>query len=108
MIDLPVTCCHSLRQPWREYFILVAVTCVPMHFLALCLISWATITSDFVPELTHSGFALRAAPRATPGKNALFLDSTTVAESLVQACISFRLQLSCDQYASTFASWKRR
>ena len=48
-----------------------------------------TITSWFKAELTHSGFALRAAPGAALGKNALFLDPTTVAESLVRTYISF-------------------
>jgi len=53
------------------------------------LISLPAITSWFKVELAHSGFALRAAPSAAPGKNALFLGPTTVAERLVRACVPF-------------------
>jgi len=72
------------------------------------LISLLAITSDHVPELTHSGFALRAARGAALGKNALLLGPTTVDERLVRTCMPFRLPLFCDQFTSTFASCKTR
>ena len=33
-INLPVTCCRSLCQSWREYLILAPETFVPVYFLA--------------------------------------------------------------------------
>ena len=53
------------------------------------LIFLPAIISWFTVKLAHSGFALRAAPKAAFGKNAWLLGSTTVAESLVRTYISF-------------------
>lgn len=40
-------------------------------------------------EFADSDFGVQTAPRAAPGKNALFLGPTTVAERLVRTYISF-------------------
>ena len=96
---------RTRREMLRHY--LEAFLLLPSTFLPV-LIFLPAITSWFTVKLAHSGFALRAAPKAALGKNALFLGPTTVAERLVRACILLHLQLCRDQFGSTFASWKRR